>query len=98
MGDDQELQRTEQGSARIHVAVPNTATILDALALVPGVYLAVLGFSSVQYLEVFGACIELTIHCSLRYKQKVISLYSNMWSPPEVFWPPHAIDGCLFCF
>ena len=49
MGDDQELQRTEQGSARIHVAVPNTATILDALALVPGVYLAILGFSSVQF-------------------------------------------------
>ena len=49
MGDDQELQRTEEGSARIHVAVPNTATILDALALVPGVYLTVLGFSSVQF-------------------------------------------------
>ena len=44
--DDQELQRTEQGSVSIHVAVPNTATILDALALVPEVYFAVLGFSS----------------------------------------------------
>ena len=47
--DDQELQRTEQGSVSIHVAVPNTATILDALALVPEVYFAVLGFSSVQF-------------------------------------------------
>ena len=47
--DDQEPQRIEQGSAPIPVAVPNTATILDALALVPGVYLAVLGFTSVQF-------------------------------------------------
>ena len=46
MADDHELQRTEQGSGPIHVAVPNVATILDALALVLGVYPTVLDLAN----------------------------------------------------
>ena len=46
MADDHELQRTEQGSAPVHVAVPNVATILDALALVLGVYPTVLDLAN----------------------------------------------------
>lgn len=34
MAEDHGLQTTEQGSAPIHVAVPNIATILDTLAMI----------------------------------------------------------------
>ena len=49
MADDRELQRTEQGSAPIHVAMLNIATILDALARVLGVYPTVLDLANVLF-------------------------------------------------
>lgn len=43
MAEDHGLQTTEQGSAPIHVAVPNIATILDTLAMILWMYHAVVG-------------------------------------------------------
>ena len=49
MVDDYELQRTEQGSGPIHMAMLSIATILDALALVLGVYPTVLDLANVLF-------------------------------------------------
>lgn len=46
MANNDGLPKTEQGSTLIHAAVPNSATILDTLATILGVYHAVLDLAN----------------------------------------------------